>query len=96
MTARLAISAAADQWIDKLGADLELGAVELWQLPGSLAQLYWFGYHAGERAAHAPCEARIADLERQADMWHFCYANRTPPGGWLRAQSARLRQEDLS
>jgi hypothetical protein len=68
---RITLSEAAETYIDRLGVNLMLGRVEVHQLPPSLRQLWWFGWHS----AWEQQQCEIRRLNHQLDRLYVAAFN---------------------
>jgi hypothetical protein len=82
---QLVISDIAARTIQKWADALEVGEIEIWQLPRPLAGLYHLGYYAG-RDSHEP---RVVRLESECDrLYERLYYGRDLPDVQLRRMRA--------
>lgn len=66
---RITLSETAEQYLNRLGQDLLLGHVELWQLPPSIAQIFAFAYTAGAASRQGEIDQAESDADRFYDRW---------------------------
>ena len=66
---RITLSEPAEHYLTKLGQDLLLGRVELWQLPPSLSQVFAFAFAAGAASRQGEIDQAESDADRYHDRW---------------------------
>ena len=73
---QIRLSAAAEDYLYRLGDAIASGQVALTQLPQSIYQIYFYGYWAGNASHDAECQKRIDRLTWERDLFYFQMANR--------------------
>ncbi|WP_147439032.1 hypothetical protein [Mycetocola reblochoni] len=74
---RISLSDTAEHYLGLLADDLQLGRVELHQLPPSLAKLIAYAHQDGYDAGRRSRDTEVENLTRTADHWYL-RANNTP------------------
>lgn len=75
---KIRLSESAELSLDRLGSDLLLDNVELWQLPRALLQFWEFAFEAGRSVSR---QDEIDRLRWERDLWYFVASNKVKRPG---------------
>lgn len=90
----IVLSEAAETYLNQLGEDLVTGAVELWQLPPSLHQFWFFAYSEGVESRQRELDLANADADRY--YMHAYNPRKELKAGTPIAELERIRAEIYS